>query len=144
MKMLKFKIKRPSSESSSSSSSSDDEENDNNMEPKKKLKSRTLITPNRRTNDLDIDFIKRALLETENEEQFSLALEEKGYEFTKVRKMKRRPGEEDIYEIFKESGSLPVPDGIQCSYCKVNYFGGERIGGRSYGLSNPVLGSARV
>jgi hypothetical protein len=74
------------------------------MEPKKKLKSRTLIAPNTRTNDLDIDYIKRALLETENREHFGLALEEKNYEFTNVHKMEIRSGEEDIYEVLKESG----------------------------------------
>jgi hypothetical protein len=66
------------------------------------LKSRILITPNIRTNEFDIDFIKRALLETENDEQFGLALEERNDEFTKVHKMEIRRGDEDIYEIMKK------------------------------------------
>jgi hypothetical protein len=88
IKKLKFKGKMPPSGSSSSSSSSDNEDNGPYLEPRRSIKSRILITPNTRTNDIDIEFLKKALLETENGEEFGLALEEKKYEFTKVRKMK--------------------------------------------------------
>jgi DNA repair exonuclease SbcCD ATPase subunit len=120
MKKLKFKTKRPPSESSSSWSSSADEDKDRITEQKKSLKSKVPILPNTRTNDLDIDFIKRALLETENGEHFGLALEEKKNEFTKVHKMKITSGEEDIYEVLKGSGRLPVPSGLQSPHYKVN------------------------
>jgi hypothetical protein len=41
--------------------------------------------------------------------------------------MEKRAGEEDIYEVLKESGCLPVPSGMQCPYCKVNYFEGDML-----------------
>jgi hypothetical protein len=122
MKKLKFKSKRPPSDSSSSSSSSDNEDRDQYTEPNKHLKSRKLITPNTTTNDLDIDFIKRALLETENGEEFGMTLEDKNYEFTKLCKMKVSTEDEGIYEILKESECLPVLNGMQCPYCKINYY----------------------
>jgi hypothetical protein len=51
--------------------------------------------------------------------------EERNYEITKVHKMETKTGHEDIYEVLKESQCLPVPSGMQCSYCKVNYFEGD-------------------
>jgi hypothetical protein len=90
------------------------------------LKSRKLIRPNLRTNDFDIEFIKKALVETKNGKQFGALLEEKGYEFTKVHTMKVRHGDEYVYEIMKEYGCLPVPSGMQCPYCKINYYNGEK------------------
>jgi hypothetical protein len=123
-KILKYKIKRPPSESSSSSSSSDDENRDRKIGHKKSLKSRRLITPNVRTNNLDIEFIKKALMETKNGKQFARLLEEKS-EFTKVHKMEIRQGNQDIYEVLKDSGCLPMPCGMQYPYHKLNYYNGE-------------------
>jgi hypothetical protein len=87
-------------------------ENEENR--RKTIKCRKLIHPNVTTNDLDIDFIKKALLETENDNQFAFILEEKKYEFTIVHKMEPRHEDEDLYDIMKEYGSLPVPNGTQC------------------------------
>jgi hypothetical protein len=91
-----------------------------------KLKKSTLTRPNLLTNTLDNEFIKKALLESENGEKFGELLEEKGYEFTIVHDMEERHGEEDIFEIMKEYGCLPVPDGVQCPYCEFNRYGGNR------------------
>jgi hypothetical protein len=43
-----------------------------------------LIKPNTKANDLDIEFIKKAILETENGKEFGSALEERNYEFARV------------------------------------------------------------
>jgi hypothetical protein len=126
IKLQKYKPKRPPSESSSSSTSSDEGEGDKDIILKDRLKARTLIRSNLTTNDLDLEYIKKALMETENGDQFQELLEEKGYEFTMVHKMETRQGNEDIYEILKEYGCLPVPNGMQCPYCKWNYYGGSR------------------
>jgi hypothetical protein len=85
-----------------------------------------LIRLNITINVLDIELIKRALLETENGDQFAVLLEEKNYEFTLVHKIEKRHRDEDIYEIMKEYGYLPVPNGMQCPYCKTNYYNGDR------------------
>jgi hypothetical protein len=42
-----------------------------------------------------------------------------------VDKMEIRHGNEDIYEVLKDSECLSVPNGMQCHYCKVNYYNGE-------------------
>jgi hypothetical protein len=44
--------------------------------------------------------------------------------------MKVSTGDEEIYEVLKESGCLRIPNGMQCPYCKVNYYEGDanRIG----------------
>jgi hypothetical protein len=126
IKLPKYKTRKPPSKSSSSSSSSDEERGEENTSRRKSLKSRKLISPNLRTVDLDIDFIKKALVETMNGEQFGTLLEGKRYEFTKVYTMEIRHGDEDVYEIMKEYGWLPVPSGMQCPYCKINYSNGEK------------------
>jgi hypothetical protein len=124
--LQKYKPKRPPSDSSSSSSSSDEGERERDIVIKDKLKERVLIRPNITTNILDINFIKKALAETENGIQFGELLDEKGYEFTVVHKMEVMHGDEDIYEILKEYGCLPVPDGLQYPYCKWNKYNGSR------------------
>lgn len=102
IKLPKYKFKKSSSESSSSSSSSDDEGFEKENIYKEKLKKRTLERPNLVANILDTDFIKKALLETENGGKFGELLEEKWYEFTIVHDMEERHGDEDIFEIMKE------------------------------------------
>jgi hypothetical protein len=59
------------------------------------------------------------------EKVWERALEGKNYKFTKVHKMKVSTGDEEIYEILKESGFLPVPNGMQCPYCEVNNYEGD-------------------
>jgi hypothetical protein len=39
--------------------------------------------------------------------------------------MEIRQGNDDIYEVLKDSGCLPVPNGIHCPYCKVDYYNGK-------------------
>jgi hypothetical protein len=90
IKFQKYKPKRPPSDSSSSSSSSDEGEGEKDVYHKNNLKIRKLIRPNITTNVLDIEYIKKALAETENGTQFGKLMKNKGYEFTKVHKMEER------------------------------------------------------
>jgi hypothetical protein len=53
-------------------------------------------------------------------------LEEKGYKFKRIHKLDQKNGDEDVYEILKEFGCLPVPDGMQCPYCDWNRYNGSR------------------
>jgi hypothetical protein len=94
-----YKSKRPHSESRSSSSSSDDEKGTNEDRIKETLMERKLAKPNLLDNDLDIDYIKKCLAETDNGTQFGKLLEEKGYKFTRIHKLDQKNGE-DMYMIF--------------------------------------------
>jgi hypothetical protein len=66
------------------------------------------------------------LTNTDNGTQFGKLMEGKGYKFTRIHKMYQRKGDEDIYDILKEYGCLPVPDGMQCPYCDWNRYNGSR------------------
>jgi hypothetical protein len=39
----------------------------------------------------------------------------------------QKNGGEDVYDILKEFGCLPVPDGMQCPYCDWNRYNGSRV-----------------
>jgi hypothetical protein len=120
------KPKKPPSESSSSSSSSDKGEGEREEYRKNNLKERELVRPNLRENVLDTDYIKRCLAETDNGTQFGKLMMKKRYVFTKIHTMEARHGDEDVYEMLKEYGCLPVPDGMQCPYCDWNRYSGSR------------------
>jgi hypothetical protein len=41
--------------------------------------------------------------------------------------MKPLNGNEEVFGVLKISECLPVPDGMQCAYCKVNYYEGDPV-----------------
>jgi hypothetical protein len=55
-------------------------------------------------------------LKTRNAEEFGTALEERGYEFTEVHRMKSLSVDEEIFEILKNRGCLPIPNEMQSPY----------------------------
>jgi tRNA A-37 threonylcarbamoyl transferase component Bud32 len=105
-----YKPKRSPSESSSLSSSLDEEKGTREDRIRNTLKERELSKPNLRENVIDIDYIKKCLTETDNGIQFGKLMKRKGYKFTRVHKMDQRHGDEEVYDILKEFGCLPVPD----------------------------------
>jgi hypothetical protein len=121
-----YKHKRPPSDSSSSSSSSDEEKGTKEDRIRKTLKERKIVKPNLKDNDLDIEFIKESLMGTDSGIQFGKIMETKGYKFTIVHKIYPVSGKQDIYARLKEYGCLPMPDGMQCPYCKWNRYNGDR------------------
>jgi hypothetical protein len=123
--MSRIQPQKTPSGSSSSSSSSDEEKGTREDRIKNNLKERKLSKPNTKENELDTDYIKRCLAETDNGTQFGKLMKRKGYKFTRVHKMDQRHGDEDVYDILKEYGCLPVPDGMQCSYCDWNRYNGS-------------------
>jgi hypothetical protein len=126
-KKLKFKEKRHMSGSSSSSSSSDNEDNDQLIETKRPIKSRRLITSITGTIELVFEFLKKALLQAKNGEEFVAVLEEKKYDFTQVHKNRSMIEKKEIFEVLKLTGCLRAPNGMQCLYCKVNYYEGDPV-----------------
>jgi hypothetical protein len=57
---------------------------------------RKLAKPNLLDNDLDIDYIKKCLAETDNGTQFGKLLEGNGCKFTRIHKLDKKNGEEDV------------------------------------------------